>query len=184
VTIDKLPVAFASRTFDPANPPGDMPPLNPGEDAECDSSFTSEATVGGASRQTDATHTLVTITQIKVTLQLNVTIWTPGNVTPHVVEHEEGHRQISEYYYQTADQLARRIAAKYVGEKVEVTGRDLAAESTKLFQQVATEITDEYNKELGPQVAQQRYDWITDHGRKEVVVRDAIAAAIKNAPID
>src|SRR5207302_1573088 len=85
-------------------------PLAPGENAECDSNFLSNASVRGESRQTDATHATVTITEIKVTLQLNINIWVPTGVTQHVIEHEEGHRQVSEYYYQTADKLAERAS--------------------------------------------------------------------------
>jgi hypothetical protein len=118
--IDKQPVAFASRMFDPAAPPADMPPLAPGESAECDSQFLSSASVRGESRETDATHATVTITQIKVTLQLNINIWVPTGATQHVIEHEDGHRQISEYYYQTAGKLAGRIAAAYMGKQVEI----------------------------------------------------------------
>jgi hypothetical protein len=178
--VDKLPVAFANRTFDPANPPADMPPLATGEQAECDSNFLSDASVGGETQQTDATHAFVTITQIKIALRLNITIWAPANVTPHVMEHEEGHHQISEYYYQTADKVAERIAAKYMGEKIEVTGANLGSESSKYLQQTATEITNEYKKELNPEATQLLYDSITDHGRNEVVVKDAVASAIKN----
>src|ERR1700687_1200194 len=76
-TINIQPVNFANRTFDPARPPADMPPLTRGEDAECDSEFLSNASVGGQTRQTDPTHATVTITQIKMTLQLNITIWGP-----------------------------------------------------------------------------------------------------------
>jgi hypothetical protein len=182
--IEKQPVAFASRTFDPATPPAEMPPLAVGEEAECDSNFQSDAQVGGETQQTDATHAFVTITQIKMTLQLNVTIWAPGGVSPHVMEHEEGHRQISEHYYQTADKLAERIAAKYMGEKIEVTGADVAAESNKFLQQTATEITEEYKRELNPGPTQLLYDSITDHGRNEVVVMDAVASAIKNVVVE
>jgi hypothetical protein len=182
-TISKLPVAFANRAFDPAAPPADMPPLATGENAECDSEFLSNASVGGESRQTDATHATLTITRIKVTLQLNITIWVPAGVTQHVIEHEEGHRQVSEFYYQTADKLAERISATYMGKQVEITGTDLGAESTKLLQQTATDITDEYNKELNPCPTQLLYDAITDHGRNEVVVQDAVAAALKNVTI-
>jgi hypothetical protein len=132
----------------------------------------------------DATHALVTVTQIKMTLQLNITIWTPTNVAQNVIEHEGGHRQISEYYYQTADKLAQRVAAAYMGQRVEITGTDLGAESSKLLQQTATEITDKYNKELNPGPTQLLYDRITDHGRNEVVVKDAVAAAIKNIAVD
>jgi hypothetical protein len=182
--INKQPVAFANRTFDPATPPSDMPPLTSGENAECDSDFRSSASVGGETRQTDATHATVTITQIKMTLQLNITIWTPAGVTQHVIEHEEGHRQISEYYYQTADKLAERIAAAYMGRQVEISGPDLGAQSSKMLEQMATEITDEYNKELNPGPAQLLYDSITDHSRNEVVVKDAVAHALKNVTIE
>jgi len=182
--INKQPVVFANRTFDPAAPPADLPPLALGENAECESNFLSNASVGGESRQSDATHATVTITQIKMILQLNITIWVPTGVTQHVIEHEEGHRQVSEFYYQTADKLAERIAATYMGKQIEVTGTDLGAESTKMLQQTATDITDEYNKELNPGPTQLLYDAITDHGRNEVVVQNAVAAAIKNIAIE
>jgi hypothetical protein len=183
-TINKQPVAFAIRTFDPATPPTDMPPLAPGENAECDSDFQSSASVRGESRQTDATHATVTVTQIKMTLQLNINIWVPTGVTQHVMEHEEGHRQVSEYYYQTADKLAERIAATYMAKQVEITGADLAAESSKMLQQMATDITAEYNKGLDPGPTQLLYDAITDHGRNEVVVKDAVAHALKNITME
>jgi len=183
-TINKQPIAFAHRTFDPATPPADMPALAPGENAECDSNFLSNASVRGESRQTDATHATVTITEIKVTLQLNINIWVPIGVTQHVIEHEEGHRQVSEYYYQTADKLAERIAATYMGKQVDITGTDLDAESSKMLHQMAADITDEYKKELNPGPTQLLYDAITDHGRNEVVVKDAVAQALKNITIE
>lgn len=183
-TIDKQPVAIANRRFDPAKPPSDMPPLAPGENAECDSDFQSKASVRGESRQTDATHATVTITQIRVTLELKINIWVPTGVSQRVIEHENGHRQISEYYYQAAEKLAQRIAAKYMGRRVEITGTDLGAESSKMLQQMASDITDEYNKELNPGPTQMLYDAITDHGRNEVVVKDAVAHAIKNVVIE
>jgi hypothetical protein len=183
-TINKQPVTFASRTFDPAAPPADMPPLHSGESAQCDSDFLSNASVGGSSRRTDATHATLTVTQIKVTLQVFITIWVPTGVSEHVIEHEEGHRLISENYYQTADKLAERIAATYMGKQIEITGTDLTAESNKQLQQMAAEITDEYNMELNPGPTQLLYDAITDHGRNEVVVQDAVAHALKNATIE
>jgi len=67
--------AFANRTFDPAAPPADMPPLASGENAECESNFLSNASVGGESRQLDATHATVTITPDQADSALNITIW-------------------------------------------------------------------------------------------------------------
>jgi hypothetical protein len=184
LTIRKQPVAFASHTFDPAAPPADMPPLAPGESAECDSNFLSSANVRGETRETDAIHATVTVTQVKVMLQLNINIWLPTGAARNMIEHEEGHRQISEYSYQTADKLAERIAATYIGKRVEITGTDLSAESSKMLQQLATDITDEYNKELNPGPPQRLYDAITDHARNGVVAQGAVDHALKNIAIE
>jgi hypothetical protein len=183
-TISKQPTVLATHTFDPASPPADMPPLGSGENAECDSDFRSSAGVRGESQPTDATHATVTITHVNVTLQLNINIWVPAGVTQHVLEHEDGHRQISEFYYQTADKLAARIASTYLGKQVEITGTDLDTASNKMLQEMATDITEEYNKELNPGPTQLLYDAITDHGRNEVVVKDAVAHALKNISIE
>jgi len=101
-------------------------------------------------------------------------------VTQHVIDHEEGHRQISEYYYETADKLADQIAATYMGKQMEISGTDLNGESSKMLRQMATEITDEYNEELSPGPTQLLYDSITDHSRNEIVAADAVTAAVKN----
>src|ERR1700722_11693159 len=184
VTVNKQPVNFARRTFDPANPPPDMPSLNRGENAACDSDFSSNATVAGQTRQTDGTHATLTVTHIKMDLQLNITIWVPNAVTPHVSEHEEGHRQIAEYYHQTADKLAEGIATTYLGRQVEMAATDPQAESSKFLQQTAAAITADYSRELNPGPGQSLYDSITDHSRNEVVVEDAVEHAIKNASVE
>jgi hypothetical protein len=183
-TISKQPIVLATHSFDPANPPADMPPLGSGENAECDSEFRSNASVRGESQPTDATHATLTITHVNVTLQLNINIWVPTGVTQHVIEHEDGHRQISEFYYQTADKLAERIASTYLGKQVEITGPDLDAASNKMLQQIAADITEEYNKELNPGPTRLLYDAITDHGRNGVVVKDAVTHALKNISIE
>jgi YD repeat-containing protein len=183
-TIVKRPVAVATHTFDPASPPAEMPPLSAGENAECDSNFLSNASVRGETRRTDATHATLTVTGVKVTLQLNINIWVPAGASQHLIEHEQGHRQISEYYYDTADKLAERIAAAYLGRRIDISGADLNVESGKMLQQLATEINDEYNKELNPQPTQLLYDTITDHGRNEVIVKDAVEHALKNVVVE
>lgn len=183
-TIDKQPINFVNRTFDPSNPPSDMPPLAYGEYGECDSHFLSNASVGGETLQIDATHATVTITRVKVTLQLNITIWLPAQSSQHVIEHEDGHRQISEYYYQTADGVAERIAATHMGKQIDISGTNQDAESSKALQQIATEITEEYDKELNPEPTQLLYDSITNHGVNDVVSKDAAASAIRDIVIE
>src|SRR5882724_7420758 len=183
-TINKQPVAFATHTFDPAAPPPDMPPLAKGETAECDANFLSSANVRGETRKIDAMRATLTVTGAKVTLQLKINLWLPIGAPPILIDHEEGHRQIAEYSYQTADKLAERIAASYLGRQVEITGADLDEESRKMLQQLATEITDEYSKELDPSAAQLLYDSITDHAKNGVVASDAVAHALKNAALE
>jgi hypothetical protein len=60
----------------------------------------------------------------------------------------------------------------------------LPAESSKALQKLATDITDEYGRELNPEPAQLLYDSITDHGRNDVVVKNAVDHALKNAAIE
>ncbi len=180
VTIDKQAPAFATRSFDRANQPSDMPPLSPGDEAECDSNFLCNASLRGETRKTDATHAIVTIRQIKVTLNLSVTIWLPLNAPQNMIEHEDGHSQISQSYYQAADRLAQQIASEHVGDQVEIDGTDLNAEANRALQQAAAAIDTEFNRQLDPGPTQVYYDSLTDHGRNRVVVKDAVAAALRD----
>ncbi len=180
--IIKQPVTLTNRVFDAGNPPDDMPPLASGENAACESNFVSNASVAGESQQTDATHAIVTVTRVTVTLQLNIRIWLPANPSQHVIEHEDGHRQISETYYRDADKLAQRIAATYMGKQVVISGTDLHADMGNALQQMGVEITDEYNKELSPEPTQLQYDAITDHSRNGVSATDAVNQALSAMP--
>jgi hypothetical protein len=179
--IDQRPVAFAERSFDPANPPTDMPPLGEGEEAECDSNFISDANLSGRMRKIDSSNATVTVAQVSVTLQLKITIWVPNGATQHVIEHEQGHRSISEHYYASADHLAAEIAASYSGRRIAVSGSDLDAEARNALAQLSKEITIEYNRRLNPDVAQQRFDDLTDHNRNDRDAKQAAAQAIQEA---
>jgi len=119
-----------------------------------------------------------------MTLQLQINVWLPIEATQIVADHEEGHRQIAEYYYQSADKLAERIAATYVGKQIDVSGSDLDVESNKMLLQVATDITNEFTKQINSNPTQLLYDSITDHARNGVVAKDAVDHAIKNAAVE
>jgi hypothetical protein len=184
VLITKRPALYASHTFDPASPAADMPPLGPGETAECDANFLASTSVRSQHRKTDAAHAIITIKQVLMTLQLQINVWLPIEATQIVADHEEGHRQIAEYYYQSADKLAERIAATYVGKQIDVSGSDLDVESNKMLLQVATDITNEFTKQINSNPTQLLYDSITDHARNGVVAKDAVDHAIKNAAVE
>jgi hypothetical protein len=72
--ITKLPVAYASHTFDRAAPPANMPPLGTGETAVCDADFLARSSVRGQPRRTDTSHAILTITQVMVTLRLQINV--------------------------------------------------------------------------------------------------------------
>jgi hypothetical protein len=156
-----------------------MPELKPPENAVCASDFLSNANVGAQGVQIDATHAKLTVNLIEVTLQLNITIWLPVNPPQTVVEHEEGHRQIAEYFYKNADAIARRVAEPYLGKTLDISGRDLRKAASVAVDKIGGEITDAYNKEMQVELTEARYDAITDHSRKDIPVPDAIAQAIR-----
>jgi hypothetical protein len=184
-TILKQPARVSVRPFDPANPPADMPPLGSnGEIAQCVSDFSAQANVGGQAERTDSTHALITINQVTMTLQLDITIWVPAGVSQRVMEHEQGHEQISEYYYRTADKLAAQIASSYMGKEIAVSGSNLSGEFHKVLRDAGGEITAEYNKQLNPNPTQLLYDGITDHARNEVAVQEAVDHALKNVSVE
>ena len=168
------------HTFDSEAPPGDMPPLAAWEQAECDSNFVSDVNVKGRTEILDAMHGLVTVSEVKMTLQLTINVWVPEGATEHVIEHEQGHRQIAEHYYQTADKVAEQIAAAYLGKQVSASGVDVNAEVNKLLQQMGAEIAAEYSKKLNPDLAQNRYDDITDHSRNDVSAAEAVTQVLKD----
>jgi hypothetical protein len=180
LTINKQPVTYSMHTFDPAAPPADMPALAAWEQAECDSNFVSDANVKARTEILDPAHGMVTVTGLKVILQLTINIWLPQGAAEHVIEHEQGHRQIAEHYYETADKVAEQIAAAYLGKQVSVSGADLNFEINKLLQQMGAEITSEYSKKLNPDLAQNRYDDITDHSRNDVNAAEAVAEVLKD----
>ncbi len=184
VQITKLPAAYASHKFDPAAPPPNMPPLHPGEAAVCDADFIARSSIRAQPHRTDASHGMLTITQVLMTLQLQTNVWLPTDAPQTIADHEEGHREIAEYYYQTADKLAERIAASYIGKRVEVTGDDLDVASNQKLLEIATEITNAYTRQINSSPTQLLYDDITDHSRNGTDPKDAVTHAIKNAPIE
>ncbi len=179
VEIVKMPAQLNTRYFDPKNPPADRPPLMGPEAAVSVGDFRSNASVGGQVMQIDATHAKARINRIKVALQLNMTIWLPNNPQQRTVEHEEGHRQISEYYYRNAEVIARRIAEPHFGKTIDLSGADLRHVLGAAIDKIAEEITVEYKRQMPVETTQARYDDITEYGRKEIPVPDAVAQALK-----
>lgn len=179
VNITKMPVVVQYRTFDPRRPPPEMPSLKPPESALCAAEFLSSASVSGQAVQAGATHAKLTINRVEMTLQLKITIWLPPNPPQTIVEHEEGHRQIAEYFYAHADAIAKRLAQPYIGKVIEISGRDVRKALTAALNKTGENLTDAYNKHMPVERAEARFDAITDHSRNDIPVPAAVAQVIR-----
>src|SRR5829696_8065905 len=138
----KAPSAV-TKTFNPKKPPKEMPPLRPGEAAVCESKFLCQVQVEVEISSAPGERTECKITGIKSELRLDVVIWLPNDATHKIRVHEDGHRQISEHFYAKADEVAKKLGEKYVGQALEVKSAE-PADTRPAIQRVANEFCQEY----------------------------------------
>jgi hypothetical protein len=192
VTVEKGDVVVVRKTFDRRNPPKEMPPLGPHADAVTHFRFgcSANANYEVVSRRHDTSRrrgsaggctATARISDMDIKLDLEITIWVPRGARQKLVDHEEGHRVIGEKVYETAERAARDAARKWVGRTV--TGRaancaeaaDTAVrDANHQFCQDYLEATSGWSSRVGD-----LYDEITDHGRRNVAVEDAMARAFE-----
>jgi hypothetical protein len=179
VTVTAERVHTGTRTFDPKNPPSEMPPLKPGEAAVTESRFRCGVRVAVSISQTPGRRPSCIITGVNADLRLDVFIWLPTDTTARITAHEEGHRQISELFYSRAKPVAEKLALKFIGQTISIQSID-KKETQPAIQRIATQFCHEYLGaiEAPSQQAQERYDRITDHGRREISVPEAIRRAL------
>jgi len=178
------PPTAKTRSFSPRNPPRDMPPLKPGEAAVTESKFACGVQVSVEIATVPGEQPTCTITGIDANLRLDVVIWLPTDTTPKIRAHEDGHRQISELFYARAEPIAKELAAKYVGRKLDISGIE-KKDTQPAIEKAATKFCQEYLGaiEVPSQKVQERYDELTDHGRNRVAEKDAIKKAMQAAPL-
>jgi hypothetical protein len=186
VTVQKKPAVVEHKTFDPNNKPVGMPPLNAGELAVTSSQFDCAAEVQLAPRRSksrDGRHSLsYTVHGVKMMLELKVVVWNPTNATEKLKAHEEGHREISETIYKTAEAHAKAAAQKLDGRRIVGEG-DTPAAATRAadeaMQAANKQVCEEYmdlTSRKGVRV-QTIYDDLTGHGTKPIGEKEAIQQA-------
>src|SRR5688572_8122863 len=122
--VEKTPPVITRKTFDPRNPPKEMPPLGPRADAVthfrfgCATNASYETTSRRPDRRRGECTATARINELTARLELEITIWVPRGARQALVDHEEGHRVIAERVYETAEKAARAEAAKWVGRSV------------------------------------------------------------------
>src|SRR6187401_3561508 len=173
VEVTRKPPVAMTRTFNAKKPPKEMPPLKPGEAAVCESKFLCQVQVEVEISSTPGERPECKITGIKSELRLDVVIWLPSDSTHKIRVHEDGHRQISEHFYSKAEDVAKKLGAKYVGQSLEIKTSD-QAETRPVIQRVANEFCQEYlgTIEVPSEKVQMKYDELTDHGRNKLSERE------------
>jgi hypothetical protein len=101
------------HSFDPRNKPAEMPALEKDEAAVTKSVFGIESAfnveVLNHEERGGKTVGRFKVAGVNANLSLKVDIWNPNDAAKVIVEHEEGHRQISEYFYKDAQTVAERL---------------------------------------------------------------------------
>jgi hypothetical protein len=191
VKINRESPAVEHRKFDRNNPPADMPPLEPPEAAVTKAVFgvATQFAIQVVSEQNRGGKTVakVKVTEVTLDLSLKITIWVPSDAAKVIIDHEEGHRQISEYFYEDAEKIARNLAQKYAGKVYEAQGNDAEAAGRAALDKVIEELSQKYMSETQNLAVKANviYDKITEHSRNQKISVDkAVKQSIERAKKD
>jgi hypothetical protein len=176
VVVTVQPPTITRRTFDPKNPPAEMPKLKPPEVGTCVYSFrcTADMEVKGPVGKP------ARLTAIEVKTYLTITLWTPQLGPNKILEHEEGHRAICEVYYGQAEAIARRFAEQEMARTFRASASDKAGIDAEL-KDVQDNLLAGYLGETARRCdfAQARYDEITQHSISPILESTAINQALR-----
>lgn len=190
VSVEKTPVEVVRRTFDPGNPPKDMPPLGRRADAvtqirfgcSTNARYQTISRTRAPSGRSGCTAT-ARIIDLDVRLTLEITIWIPRRARRRLIEHEEGHRIIGERVYETAERSAREEGRKWVGRVVKGAAGTCAAAANAAVSEASRQLCKDYLDATSGRSSRvgERYDTLTDHGRRfPPTVNAAIAQAFED----
>lgn len=188
VQVNKTRPVVEHRTFNRAHPPADMPPLEGEEAAVTKSVFGIESEFAveilSQNNRNGKTVAKIKVAGVTVNLTLKVTIWVPEDAPKTIIEHEDGHRQISEYFYKDADRVARNIAQQFIGQTYQSEGTDADSASRAALDKALNDLSQGYMTQVqGISVkANVIFDEITNHGRNQKIsVEKAMKQSIDRA---
>lgn len=185
IKIDVQEPVVERKSFDPANPPADMPKLSGREAAVTVSYFGAESHVGGAviGKQATATGASETlrVDTVEMLLKLRIVIWLPRQANDKLAHHEDGHRQIAELFYRRAESIARREVGPLIGTTVCGNGKDAEAAGDDALKSAAEMLGKKFLADIDTPCAtvQERYDQLTEHGTNAVSEDRAIREALR-----
>lgn len=181
VTVEQAPVRVQRRTFDPAHPPREMPPLTPPEAGLCWYEFVCETEIGTEMRDDPARPVVARVRGVKLKLQLNVVIWLRAGATAKLTAHEEGHRAIAEHFYRAAGEVAHRLGAGLMGRTFPLPVKDRKAASGRAMGTLQDELIRQFLAETADRckVAEEKFDAITRHGLDAIPEAEAIQRSLR-----
>lgn len=191
VTVERKPTVVERKTFDPAHPPADMPPLSGHEAALTQSQY--DCSVKLAYEVTDRKNdgaqctTSLRVRSVRVSLQLKIVIWLPRGAPEQLIAHEEGHRQIDERIFGRADEVARSLASHLDGSELSAQADDCTHAERKATGDAVNRFCHDYLDHMVGRAEDVNaiYDQLTAHGTKaelapEEAIRQAFARADKH----
>jgi hypothetical protein len=200
IIIERREPTVERLTFDPKNPPPDMPPLESGEAALCQFNFnctvnlkyevveqSNDSGGGGSDGRGGESSVAAHVRQIRITLTLHNKIYLPRGAPPKIRAHEEGHRIINERVYEQAERVARRAALEVLTQTWRGRGADGDAAGKAATDVAVRQLCDAYLAGTAGKASRvgDIYDDLTDHGRNtRLTEADAIRQAFARAAAD
>jgi hypothetical protein len=184
VVIERSAPDVTQRTFDPKNPPSEMPALRPGEAAVTESNFSCQtviaATIVDQIPSSGGCTTTVRITNVRTTIKLGIVIWLPERGSRKLTAHENGHRAIDEQFYAGAEDVARRLSEAMIGQRRVGKGATCDAAAQAAIKEAGDQLCGDYMAAVQYPATrvQELYDEITDHGRNRIREQAAIQRAV------
>lgn len=178
VRVDAPVVSYA--TFPPGRPPPEAKEVSGMEAGFCYTELSTEIRIGVEYPRFAIKKPVMTVTSVEFIVRARITVWVEEGSRPEILDHENGHRAISEHYYRQARPLARSLGERAVGRKVPLSGKPTDAVIASTTEKLRFELLAEFEKGIDQRnrFAQAVFDIITDHSRNDVPNKDAIAQAI------
>ncbi|HWE02468.1 MAG TPA: hypothetical protein VG326_08650 [Tepidisphaeraceae bacterium] len=185
VHVKRDPPVVEHKTFDPANPPPEMPHLNPGEAAVTSSEFhiqaKSEYEVVSRNPGADGVTAVVSVHGITISTQLRVIVYVPVGAGEKLKAHEEGHLKLAEKIYDDYAIVAARAAAAQVdahrftgeGPDWQAAAQNAVAQPIRDMGQRYMDMTSKRSSDIND-----TYDLFTAHGANDKPVDVAMAEAL------
>src|SRR5688572_13658492 len=139
---------LAYHTFPAGRPPPEVRELSGMEAGLCHTELSTEIRIGVEYPRFSIKKPVMTVTSIEFIVGARITIWIEEGSKPEILDHENGHRAISEHYYRQAHPLARKLGEKAVGRKLPFNGKPTDANVAAATEGLRTELLKEFEMQI------------------------------------